>query len=162
MLSIKTFSRREYSVDGVQVTTENINDVARWCGGQVMAETAKDGVTQVLYIKVDVHRPLNEKQTRAYVSDYVLVSPTGYKVYTERALEKNFEEQGGDTFVDLGDVVSYDEPGNILERARAIEEEAEKDSEKLAQTRPVPAPPTTGKKLGFDPVKEPFGSRKQV
>ena len=149
MLYIKTYGRKEYTVDGVQVTLENMHDVARWCGGEVFLEDAKDALTP--YVKVPVHRPLNEKQTKAGVGTYVLQSPTGFKVYTERAMEKNFEEQGGDTMVDLGDVISYDEPGNLFERAPK-KDPVDDDVE----------PATTSEKLGFDAIKAPFGSRKQV
>lgn len=149
MLYIKTYGRKEYTVDGVQVTLENMHDVAKWCGGEVFLEEIKDVPTP--FVKVPVHRPLNEKQTKAYVASYVLQSPTGFKVYTERAMEKNFEEQGGDTMVDLGDVISYDEPGNLFDRA------PEKDP---VDDDVVPA--TTSEELGFDAIKEPFGSRKQV
>lgn len=86
------------------------------------------------------------------MASYVLQSPTGFKVYTERAMEKNFEEQGGDTIVDLGGVISYDEPGNLFDRAP---EAREIDDDDLI------TPPTTSEELGFDD-QEPFGSRKQV
>jgi len=153
MLYIKTYGRKEYTVDGVQVTLENMHDVARWCGGEVFLEEIKDIPTP--FVKVPVHRPLNEKQTKAYVASYVLQSPTGFKVYTERAMEKNFEEQGGDTMVDLGDVISYDEPGNLFDRA------PEKKYDPVGDVVPEDYP-TTSEELGFDAIKEPFGSRKQV
>lgn len=85
-MEIKQFKRRPFSVEGVQVTEENIMEVAEWCGGDVRRTVNE------IYIKVKTHRPLNEKQRRAYVTDWVLKAKTGFKVYTEQALENSFEE----------------------------------------------------------------------
>lgn len=85
-MDIKQFKRRPFPVEGVQVTEENIQEVAEWCGGDV-----RRTVTET-YIKVKTHRPLNEKQKRAYVSDWVLKAKTGFKVYTDQAMENSFEE----------------------------------------------------------------------
>jgi hypothetical protein len=44
-----------------------------------------------MYIKVPVHKPVNEKQTRAFVGDFVVMSGENFKVYTRENLEKTFE-----------------------------------------------------------------------
>lgn len=80
------YVRKVFAVNAVQVTAENLFEVAEWCGGEVKA--AEDGKA---YVKVKVHRPLNEKQTRAQVGDWVLESTTGFKVYTERAFANSFD-----------------------------------------------------------------------
>ena len=86
----KKFARKAFYVDAVQVTEENIEEVAKWCQGDIRKGY---GLSSTLgrYIKVRVHRPLNERQTRAFVGDWVLYAGTGYKVYSPRAFEKNFE-----------------------------------------------------------------------
>lgn len=88
MFNPTKFVRKPFYVDAVQVTDENMHEVAQWCGGQVQQE-----LTQVKpYIKVRVHRPLNERQSRAFVGDWVLYGVTGgYKVYTPKAFENSFE-----------------------------------------------------------------------
>lgn len=81
------FTRKPFEVDAVQVTTENIEDVAKWCQGEV---TTEDGQQ---CIKVRVLRALNERQTKAFVGDWVLYAGTGYKVYIDRAFKKSFMEK---------------------------------------------------------------------
>lgn len=82
------FIRKPFEVDAVQVTTENINDVAKWCQGEV--RTDSDGKE---FIKVRVMRVIDERQTQAYVGDWVLYAGTGYKVYTPKAFQKSFVEK---------------------------------------------------------------------
>lgn len=102
-MSIKTesYTRMPFHVDAVQVTKQNINEVAAWCEGEVhsMAKTVH-GVpgsepTQITvpYVKVVIHRPLNERQTKAFYGDWILQSETGFKVYTERAFANSFTKE---------------------------------------------------------------------
>ena len=88
MPSITTakYARKSFEVDAVQVGTENINDIAKWCDGEVRTNSKDEK-----YIKVRVHRALNERQTQAFVGDWILYSGTGYKVYTPRAFDSCFE-----------------------------------------------------------------------
>lgn len=79
------YARKPFYVDAIQVTAENMKAVAKWCQGTIT--TDGDGVD---YIKVRVHRPLTEDQTKAYIGKWVLYAGTGYKVYTAAAFEKSF------------------------------------------------------------------------
>ena len=88
-MEIKNFSRKSFDVEGVQVTHENLSEVAEWCGGQLLQEN--DGVQGSEFIKVNVRHPLNKRQTKAYVGDWVLKTARGFKVYTDEVLEKNFD-----------------------------------------------------------------------
>ena len=84
------FARKPFFVDAVQVTEANMNDVAEWCKGTVITKNDKnEDVTP--YIKVRVLRPVNEKQTKAYVGEWVLYAGQGFKVYTNTAMLKDFE-----------------------------------------------------------------------
>lgn len=83
----KKFVRSPLEIDAVQVTEENMEEVAKWCDGVI--KTASDGKT---YIKVKTARPLHEAHTRAYPNHWVCVSKMGYKVYTNRSFERNFNE----------------------------------------------------------------------
>lgn len=80
------FIRKPFEVEGVQVTDENIADVAAWCQGEVKTDTPDSSK----YIKVRVIRVINERQTQAFVGDWVLYAGTGYKVYTDKAFKKSF------------------------------------------------------------------------
>jgi len=85
MIQTEKFVRKPFYVEAIKVTEENMTEVATWCNGEVLTD-AKD----VRYIHVRVHRPLNPRQTQAYVGDLVLYAGTGYKVYTQRSFDKSF------------------------------------------------------------------------
>lgn len=80
------FARKPFYVDAVRVSEANLTEVANWCEGVLMEE---DGTP---FIKVKVHRPLTERQTQAFIGDWVLFAGTGYKVYTPKAFDKSFEK----------------------------------------------------------------------
>ena len=83
----KKYARKPFFVDAVQVTEENISDVAKWCNGKIVTSES-----EATYIKVRVFRPAHELQTRAHVGDWVLGAGQGYKVYTQKAFENSFED----------------------------------------------------------------------
>ena len=83
------YVRKPFFVDAVQVTEENMAEVAKWCNGTL---EAGDDARPDPYIHVDVKRPLAERQTRAFVGDWILSSGNGFKVYTNVSFEKNFED----------------------------------------------------------------------
>src|SRR5688500_11276036 len=84
-MDTEKYVRKPFEIDAVQVTEENFSQVAEWSGG----ETVQDA-DNAQYIKVKVHHPLNTRQTRAYVGDWVLSSRKGFKVYTDTAFKSNF------------------------------------------------------------------------
>lgn len=87
MLETKKYARKPFSVDAVQITADNMEEVASWAQGEVREENG------VKYVHVRVHRPLNERQTKGYVGDWVLYAGTGYKVYTDKAFEGSFDPE---------------------------------------------------------------------
>ena len=100
--SIQRFVRMPFYVDAVQVTSANMEDVAKWCGGDIRTSGKPDrdvqnaleggpGTTPERYVKVRVQTPRNDRQSQAFVGDWVLYAGTGYKVYTDRAFKKSFE-----------------------------------------------------------------------
>ena len=98
VVQTEAYTRKPFPVDAIQVTEENLKAVAKWCDGEVRYSTKTIGddietreKIKIPYVKVNVHHPLNERQTKAYAGDWVLKSDSGFKVYTERAFEKNFE-----------------------------------------------------------------------
>lgn len=94
-MSIKTqkFARKSFPVDAVQVTPENMEDVAKWCAGTIMHDGDKEGHLSRDYISVRVAYPINPRQTQAYLGDWVLKSGKSFKVYTNSAFEKSFVPQ---------------------------------------------------------------------
>lgn len=87
MLKTHKFARKPFYVDAVRVSETNIEEVAKWCSGKV-AEHETDGK----FVSVEVYRPMNERQTQAFVGDWVLFAGSGFKVYTPKAFDKSFEK----------------------------------------------------------------------
>lgn len=92
-LHLDEYVRKPFVVQAARVTAENIDEVATWCGGKVKSEPNAGGGVEgdVYFIKVDVKRPLDDRQTRAYIGDYVLSAGRSFKVYTEHAFKKSFD-----------------------------------------------------------------------
>jgi len=90
------YSRKPFDVEAVELSPENIDEVALWCGGEVrtsdLSKTGgQEGYQQ--YIKVPVKRPLNDRQTRAYYGDWVVGQDGSFKVYTPKAFTSSFQKQ---------------------------------------------------------------------
>lgn len=94
MLKLIKVERLPVYADSVQVTAENMQEIAEWCNGEI--RTTSERGSEERYIKVWVQRPLNERQTRAFVGDWVLYASTGFKVYIDAAYKANFKPSKGD------------------------------------------------------------------
>lgn len=88
-LELALFDRNPFQVTAAQVTEDNIDEVADWCGGRVRTPTNGE-----VHVKVDVRRPLNVRQTQAFVGCWVLQAGSGFKVYTDSAFRDNFTYAG--------------------------------------------------------------------
>lgn len=84
------FTRKPFDVEALRVTDSNIKEVAEWCGGELLSEGGK------AFISVDASKPANERQTKAFVGDWVLFFNKGYKVYLHKAFIGAFEPKGGE------------------------------------------------------------------
>jgi len=95
-------------VVGVEVTSENMAEVAKWCEG-TMSE-----VNGIPYIKVATIRPLRVRQTQAFVGDHVLKTQVGLKCYTPKAFARAFvqaqEDQSDPKAVELLERIFMKQP----------------------------------------------------
>lgn len=119
MINPIKYKRKTFEVEAVQVTAQNFQEAAKWCGGEVRFENNNLDIDSA-YIKVKVRRPLNEKQTRAAVGDWILLSESGYKVYTSRAFESSFVE-ATDVEQPSGNVFE-NQPEDDKEELRVVDE----------------------------------------
>lgn len=78
------YQRKPVYVDAVKVTEENFRALAMWCDAEI--KMGPEGE----YIAVRVSNPTNPRQWQARVGDWILYSPTGYKVYIDRSFQRNF------------------------------------------------------------------------
>lgn len=79
--------RIPFEVESVQVTEENMSEVAEWCNGEIVEATRQFPRPN---IKVDVLHPAHERQRRAFVGDHVLRTEKGFKIYNDRAYHECF------------------------------------------------------------------------
>lgn len=101
-VSTTKYVRKPLYVEAVQVTSENFLDIVNWCqalvgvqGSEAGTETRPaDGVEldpAKHYIRIRVHNPQSQRQTKAFVGDWILYTEMGYKIYTEKAFNDNFD-----------------------------------------------------------------------
>jgi hypothetical protein len=86
MIQTIQYIRKPVIVDAIQVTEENFDELVPWCGGTIH-QTSSDSQK---FIRVDVHTPKNARQTKAFVSDWILCTDTGFKIYTDKAFKETF------------------------------------------------------------------------
>ena len=80
------YDRNPLRVEAVQVDEDNLYEVAKWCGGDVHTQPGSGSK----YIKVDVLHPREPKHTRAIVSNWILKSDQGYKIYSDSAFRSGY------------------------------------------------------------------------
>jgi hypothetical protein len=94
MLQLAKYVRKPFDVNAVKVTADNFEEVAQWCGGEIEESEGFEGRGVQRFIRVPVKRPLSDRQTCAYVGDWVLSAlrgPAGFKVYTPKAFNSSFD-----------------------------------------------------------------------
>jgi len=95
-LTTHDYVRKSFSVEAIQVTEENMADVAEWCGGKVLTASHQpdNGVSSRprMFIKVHVPNARSPRQTTAFVSDWILKSGQSFKIYTEKAFRSTFQD----------------------------------------------------------------------
>lgn len=88
-LEVKSFSRKTFDVEAVQVTDDNMPEVAKWCGGSIKRTGSGES-----YVNVPVKQPTNPEKNRnpfrAFPGYWVLKSNTGCRVYTQSGFEAAF------------------------------------------------------------------------
>lgn len=124
MLELRKFARKPFFVDAVRVTSENMERVAEWCQGDVNTINTDNGEEK--YVKVRVHRPLTDRQTQAFVGDWILYAGTGFKVYTPKAFEKSFEEVPNGTHIGVDPQVADGVTGETLSKGDEVDQELER------------------------------------
>lgn len=84
-METQKYVRKPFYVDAVRVTKSNMREVAQWCNGRIRT------VDDQKFIKVRVYGARDERQSQAFVGDWVLIAPNGYKVYRPAAFDKTFD-----------------------------------------------------------------------
>lgn len=155
MLEIKQYVRKPFHVEGVEVTEENMHEVAQWCGGDVQP-TAQEPATR--FVKVRVNGRPTERQTKAFAGDWVLKAQGGFKVYTPGAFEKSFDQDANVPMQPDEPLPFFEQKAEVdavVEEANATEESAHtnvfEDSDgPVDVVLTMPPPDTTPRDAGLD------------
>jgi len=121
MATVKTkqYVKNPLYVNAVRITRKNFEDVASWCEGSIQTESKTHPQNPgAKFIKIDAHNPINTRQTKAYVGDWVLKTDRGFKVYINKAFTESFREaeyprmDGG--FIVIGPECFAQHDGSVL------------------------------------------------
>lgn len=93
MLKIEEHFRRPFSVEAVQVTRENMAEVAEWCGGEVTDTVSGSGKVRAVvpYVKVPVQDAKRAIATMALTGNWVVKMGTSFRVYNPKVFGDTFE-----------------------------------------------------------------------
>lgn len=114
------FTRNPFDIEAVQVTAENIEEVATWCGGAIKMAKATEKRNEARFIQVDVTRPLNDRQRKAFPGDWVLRSGGGFKVYTPKAFKECFSPKVVYTDADADAQLGETPTKNVFEENESV------------------------------------------
>lgn len=91
------FIRKPLYVEAVRVTAANFDEIVAWCQGEVQQNQTPGKGAGKKHIKIQAHNPINSRQTKAFIGDWVLYTERGYKVYTNNAFHAAFDEVQSET-----------------------------------------------------------------
>lgn len=83
----KRFVRKPFEVEALQVTDRNFSDMVEWCEGE-----AKLDENHRRFIEVPVRKPINKRQTTAYVGDFIVLQRKEFKVFKNSSFRSTFDE----------------------------------------------------------------------
>lgn len=134
MVINKTYRRKTFTVQAIQVTADNVRGLAEWCGGNVIvyfpdisrqSGDYRAGQTCVEVVIGSVNG--REKKARAYPGDWItkLHDTDNYRVYRNKTFLETFEEVRSEIekyqmVLDLveeamaGNSYNVDESGNVI------------------------------------------------
>ena len=94
MLEITNYRRKNYAIEAVRVTEDNLEDVAAWCEGSISHHESG-----TVFVVVPVKQPKDVTKekwlTRAYVGRWVIRSKFGFRVYNHGDFHYKFYQPGG-------------------------------------------------------------------
>lgn len=97
-MQVEKFQRKPFPVSAVRVTEENMNQVRKWCDGEIKKQEGSGAP----FIFVRVNNPTSERQNQAFVGDHVVyMQGAGYKIYTHASFKRTFEPVAKEAPIDM-------------------------------------------------------------
>lgn len=92
-ITTKQYVKKPLYVEAVRITRRNFFEVVQWCEGYVQTERPDHHEhPNKKYIKLQTHNPINMRQTKAFVGDWILKTERGVKVYSHKNFLESFDE----------------------------------------------------------------------
>jgi len=106
-MQIKTYTANPVVVQAIQITEQNMAEVAAWCKGEVRSEIVpteevQGEVRTRRYIKPKMYRAQQMKKNKGYAGDWVLKQGTNFKVYSDTAFVNGYTD--GEALPIVGEV----------------------------------------------------------
>ncbi len=80
------YARMPFYVDAVQVTADNMPEIAAWAKGEIKTDEKNRR-----HVKINVAGAKSLKMTMAYEGDWVLMTGPSVKIYTDTSFKKCFQ-----------------------------------------------------------------------
>lgn len=106
-IQVKKYTAKPVVVEAVQVTSENMAEVAKWCKGQICTEAVpaeKSATGEAFterYVKPKMYRPptvrknnreVDEERSKGYVGKWIIKRGTNFQVYTDQAFANSYTD----------------------------------------------------------------------
>jgi len=104
-IKIKKYTAKPVQVEAIQITKNNMAEVAKWCKGEILTEevpaekSATGEAFTERYIRPKMFRPKNQRpntrddeMTKGYVGKWIIKRGTNFKVYTDQAFANNYTD----------------------------------------------------------------------
>lgn len=88
-IALSAYQRKSFTVEAVQVTQENMREVAKWCGGTIAQTPDKK-----FYVALNVANNGPRRIFRAYMGYWVVLAMGGrFMVYPDKSFNATFEPE---------------------------------------------------------------------
>jgi hypothetical protein len=91
-MEIKKFNRKPFAVNAVEVTLENVHEVAAWCGGTVEMQSTRMMGTQAKLPVIKMSGPSNAKDTVATLGCFIAELKGNFRVYKNALFFQVFDK----------------------------------------------------------------------
>lgn len=115
-MEFQKFTRRPYDVNAVQVTPENANEVAEWCGGSVVLGDYKHSkfVIKLPIVKVPGNGVHKGKMIDARIGSWIIEYKGNFRVYREKQILEDFASKDEVLITDQATRILHFEPGDLV------------------------------------------------
>lgn len=116
-MDVKEYARKTFTVQAVEVTLSNYNEVAQWCGGEVIFEPTKmlGTTTDLPAILLKGNGANRGKEFKATLGSFVVELRGSFRCYRQAQFWSSFEELSKDGISLCVDVPSVSGEVPILE-----------------------------------------------